>query len=65
MPCQIQPPLSSFSLIKQWSAGQMQVKHMRPSQNILQVVRLASSVLKSIPISFQILTSKQVDRLVK
>ena len=34
---------------KQWSAGQMPVKKQRTSQNSFQVVRLAKSVLASIP----------------
>ncbi len=34
-------------------------KHLRTSHNSLQVVRLASSVLKSIPISFEIWTSEK------
>ncbi len=38
-----------------------QLKHLRTSQNSLQVVRLDSSVLKSIPISFEMWNEKAAD----
>ncbi len=50
------------SPLTEWSASQI---HPSTSQNSLKVVRLASLVLKSIPISLEIRTSDKSGRLVK
>ncbi len=48
------------------SAGQsLQLKHPRNSQNSLRVVRLSSSVLRSIPFENELWASPKADRPVK